>query len=64
MKKWSIPGKITGGECSLVVEAETREEAIRLLRSSDWEAEDGSWECDPDVDLNDDEAIEEALQEY
>lgn len=45
MKKWTMAGKITGGECTLFVMAETREEAIKKFKDNDWEAEEGSWEA-------------------
>jgi hypothetical protein len=57
MRKWSIPGRITGGQCELTVTASTKEDAARLFQSCDWDAESGSWECSPD--LNDIDDLEE-----
>jgi hypothetical protein len=60
-KRWYMGGHITGGDCSLFVEADTIEEAIKLFHNDDWETENGSWECEPDVDTDDLEAIEHEL---
>jgi hypothetical protein len=64
IKKWGIPGRVTGGECVLVAEAATREEAIAAFKNNNFDAEDGSWECDPTVDITDEEAIDSVLEEW
>jgi hypothetical protein len=51
-KRFTIPGKIIGGSCALCVEAETKEQAIRMFLDGLWEVEKGSedWECEIDTE--------------
>ncbi len=46
--KWTVPGKIYDGSCLLVVEADTKEEAIKKFWVGEWDTviDSEDWECE------------------